>query len=182
MTDPELVRRMAAGDESAFVALYRRRQGGVFRFALQMSGSAIVAEEVTQDVFLTLIRDARKYDPTRGSVAAYLYGIARNRVLRHLEQDRPYVALDDASETIPSAEDPLADLTREERLQALRRAVLSLPPAYREVVVLCDLQELGYADVADALECPVGTVRSRLHRARALLAEKLRSNPARCAV
>ncbi len=183
MTDPELVRRMIRGDEEAFVTLYRRRQGGIYRFALQMSGSAAVAEEITQEVFLTLLRDATQYDLERGSVAAYLYGIARNHVLRHLERDRAYVAMEeDAVEALASTEDPLADLTREERLLALRRAVLSLPANYREVVVLCDLQEVDYVEAAAVLECPVGTVRSRLHRARALLAEKLRSDPARCAV
>ena len=181
MTDPELVRRMTSGDEEAFVTLYRRRQGAVYRFAMQMSGSTALAEEVTQDVFLLLIRDGARYDPSRGTVAAYLYGIARNQMLRRLEQDRAYVAMDeDVSETLPSLDDPLADLTREERLQALRQAVLSLPPSYREVVVLCDLHEVDYAEAALVLECPVGTVRSRLHRARALLAEKLRNNPARC--
>jgi RNA polymerase sigma-70 factor, ECF subfamily len=183
MTDPQLVRRMTGGDEEAFVTLYRRRQGGIYRFALQMSGSAAVAEEVTQEVFLTLLRDAAQYDVERGSVAAYLYGIARNHVLRHLERDRAYVAMEeDVADHLASAEDPLEDLTREERLLALRRAVLSLPANYREVVVLCDLQELGYTEAAVVLECPVGTIRSRLHRARALLAAKLRSDPARCAV
>jgi len=183
MTDPELVRRMAKGDEEAFVALYRRRQGGVYRFALQMSGSPALAEEATQEVFLTLVRDAGRYDPDRGTVAAYLYGVARNCVLRMTQEDRTYVALEDEAADLPApAEDPLADLTREQRLDALRRAVLSLPAAYREVVVLCDLQEIEYAEAAAALDCPVGTVRSRLHRARALLAEKLRGNPVRCVV
>lgn len=183
MTDPELVRRMTRGDEEAFVTLYRRRQGGIYRFALQMSGSAAVAEEVTQEVFLTLIRDGARYDPERGAVAAYLYGIARHHVLRHLERNRAYVAMEEeAAETLAAAEDPLADLTREERLVALRRAVLSLPANYREVVVLCDLHEMDYTEAAAALECPVGTIRSRLHRARALLAAKLRQDPARCAV
>ena len=69
--------------------------------------------------------------------------------------------------------DPAADLTRAEGIDRVRKAVLTLPVRYREVVVLCDLQELSYAETADALGCAVGTVRSRLHRARALLAAKL---------
>jgi RNA polymerase sigma-70 factor (ECF subfamily) len=174
---------MARGDEDAIVALYRRRQGGIYRFALQMSGSAAVAEEVTQDVFLALIRDGTGYDPSRGTVAGYLYGIARNQVRRHLERDGGYQALEpEAAETLASSDDPLAELTREERLETLRRAVLSLPGNYREVVVLCDLHEMDYAEAAAVLDCPVGTVRSRLHRARALLADKLRSHPMRCEV
>src|SRR4026209_622712 len=153
MTDPKLVRRMTGGDEEAFVTLYRRRQGGIYRFALQMSGSAAVAEAITQEVFLTVLRDATQYDLERGSVAAYLYGSARNLVLRHLERDRAYVAMEgDVAENLASSEDPLGDLPREERLLALRRAVLSLPASYREVVVLCDLQEVDYTEAAVVLE------------------------------
>jgi RNA polymerase sigma-70 factor (ECF subfamily) len=161
---------MAEGDESAFAALYRRRQGAVYRFALHMSGSASVAEDVTQEVFLELMRDPAGYDPDRGALASYLYGMARNLVLRagRGRGTGPVPAQE------PSAGDLLADLTRKEAIEAVRRAVLSLPPRYREVVVLCDLEEMEYAGAAEALGCAVGTVRSRLHRARALLAGKLR--------
>ena len=69
--------------------------------------------------------------------------------------------------------DLLGDLTQRETIEQIRRAVLSLPALYREVVVLCDLQDLSYQDAAAALDCPVGTVRSRLNRGRAMLAEKL---------
>ena len=192
LSDAELLKRMAAGDEPAFVALYRRRQGPVYRFALQMGGSASVAEEVTQEVFLALIREAAQYDPARGSVAAYLYGIARNQVLRRFEQDRSYVSIADEGReenaALPdgfiSPDDPLAELTRHERIESVRRAVLSLPASYREVVVLCDLHEMSYAEAAGVLGSPVGTVRSRLHRGRALLLEKLRArgSPARCCI
>src|SRR5918997_1938702 len=92
-TDADLLRLSLAGDEDAFTALYRRRQGGVYRFALQMSGSEAVAEDVTQEVFMVLMRDADKFDPTRGSLSAYLYGIARNLVLRSFQKERPLVAL-----------------------------------------------------------------------------------------
>jgi RNA polymerase sigma-70 factor (ECF subfamily) len=184
--DCELLRLIARGDEGAFLAFYRRYQGSVYRFALQMSGQVEIAEEVTQDVFMVVMGSARQYDPKRGSMAAYLYGVARNFVLRRLEQERPYLtALDDPESeyagVAASAPDPLADLTRNERVESLRRAVLALPPAYREVVVLCDLHELDYAEAATALNCAIGTIRSRLHRARALLAEKMRAEE-RCAV
>jgi RNA polymerase sigma-70 factor (ECF subfamily) len=198
-SDSDLLRLMLAGDEEAFTTLYRRRQGGVYRFALQMSGSPAVAEDVTQEVFMVLIREAERYDPTRGSVAAYLYGIARNYVLRRFEQDRLLVALPDASDEDGSAvhpamitdDDPLGDLTRSETIEAVRNSVLALPAHYREVVVLCELHEMSYVEAAAVIGCAVGTVRSRLHRARALLVEKLRAardhnttadqvNPARC--
>ena len=184
--DGDLLHRISRGDESAFLMFYRRHQGSVFRFAFQMGGSAEIAEEVTQDVFMVVIKSALRYDSSRGSVAAYLYGVARNFVLRRLEEERPYLtALDDPeSEQVGlarSEQDPLGDLTRNERIESLRKAVLALPPAYREVVVLCDLHELDYAEAASALGCAIGTIRSRLHRARALLTEKMRAEE-RCAI
>jgi RNA polymerase sigma-70 factor (ECF subfamily) len=182
-SDVDLLRQMISGDERAFTELYGRRQGGVFRFALQMSGSRGIAEDVTQEVFMVLIREAQRYDPERGSLAAYLYGIARNHVLRRLERDRLFVQLADTTEddhesgsaTLLAEGDPLGDLTRNEMIDEVRQAVLALPARYREVVVLCDLHEMSYAEAAAVVGCAVGTVRSRLHRARALLVEKLKS-------
>jgi RNA polymerase sigma-70 factor (ECF subfamily) len=181
LPDATLFRRMAAGDEQAFTALYRRRQAGIYRFALQMSGSEAIAEDVTQEVFLLLIREASTYHPGRGSLQAFLLGVARNYVLRVLEKNRAGLPLaEDAEPCAISAADALANLTREETVEGVRQAVLALPAHYREVVVLCDLEEMDYAQAAEALGCAVGTVRSRLHRARGLLLEKLRADPARC--
>jgi RNA polymerase sigma-70 factor (ECF subfamily) len=178
LSDEELLLEMRSGSEWAFLALYRRRQGGIYRFALHMSGSPPVAEDVTQEVFLALLREDCGYDPERGTLSAYLYGIARKLGLRHLERRRSDVALDtdDDEAALPAltvSDDPLGGLTRREGIDALRRAVQALPRRYREVVALCDLEELDYADAAVALGCPIGTVRSRLHRARALLLGKL---------
>ncbi|HEX5230537.1 MAG TPA: RNA polymerase sigma factor [Bryobacteraceae bacterium] len=172
-SDGDLLRLLAAGEEKAFLEFYRRYQGVVYRFALQMSGKTDVAEEVTQDVFVAVMKSAQRYDDERGSAAAFLYGIARNFVLRTLERERPYVtSLDERSDEVAD-QDLFGDLERAERLDTLRKAVLALPPAYREVVVLCDLHERDYAEAATVLGCAIGTVRSRLHRARALLAEKM---------
>jgi len=183
-TDEQLLQRMLAGSEEAFTLLYRRRQGNLYRFALQMSGSRSVAEEVTQEVFMLLMSQGHRYEPTRGSLVSYLYGIARNFVLRSLEKDRLYVSLeaegDDTdgsiAETLALPGDPLGDLTRFERIESLRLAVLALPPHYREVVVLCDFHEISYADAAAALDVALGTIRSRLHRAHLLLIERLKAN------
>jgi RNA polymerase sigma-70 factor, ECF subfamily len=184
-SDHDLLRRMQKGDEDAFLQLYRRRQAAIYRFALHMSGSRQVAEDVTQDVFLVLMREPGKFEPQRGSLAAYLYGIARNCVLQHLEQRNLHVPLaseDRANGCVPpeprvSAPDSLGDLTHQEDIERLQQAVLALPAHYREVVVLCDLDELDYAQAAASLGCAVGTVRSRLHRARSLLLKKLRTSP-----
>jgi RNA polymerase sigma-70 factor, ECF subfamily len=182
-SDDELLRLMLAGDAAAFEMLYERRQAGVYRFALRMSGSEALAEDVTQDVFIALMRDGWQYDASRGSVSAYLYGMARNRVLRRLERDRSFVSMVDEleddettmSEKFITREDPLAEFTRNEIIDSVRQAILALPAHYREVVVLCNLQEMSYDEAANVIGCAVGTVRSRLHRARAMLIEKLQA-------
>ena len=180
-SDGDLLRLLSGGDEASFLEFYRKHQGTVYRFALQMSGKTEIAEEVTQDVFMAVMASVGRYDPDRGTVLAFLYGIARNLVLKALERERPYVTmLDEPAADVPAAlvseADPLTDLAQHERLEILRKAVLALPPAYREVVVLCDLHEREYAEAASALGCAIGTVRSRLHRARALLMEKMRAS------
>lgn len=169
IADHQLLTQALRGEEEPFTLLYRRRQGGVFRFALQMSGSVAVAEDVTQETFLALLQHGARFDSTRGSVAAFLYGIARNILLRRFERERRYEPEIDCT----ADGDVLEDLTRGESIERVRQAVLSLPAVYREVVVLCDLQEASYEDAAGALDCPIGTVRSRLNRARGMLARKL---------
>ena len=178
-TDEQLLRMALDGDEEAFTALYRRRQGPVFRFALHMSGSPQVAEEVTQEVFLFLLQRGGDFDPERGALGAYLFGVARNYVRRAMEK-----GYTEAMTTSPAEEDdarlvtdfdPVRDIAKSQLTTAVWKAVLSLPEHYREVVVLCDLQEQTYADAAQALGCAIGTVRSRLHRAHDMLMKKLKN-------
>jgi RNA polymerase sigma-70 factor (ECF subfamily) len=165
-TDHELLVLMLSGDEDAFTALYRRRQGPVYRFALQMTGNVVIAEDVTQEVFMALLSKTAKFDPARGTLASFLFGIARNMVLRRIEKTAEV-------EDYASPEDILDDLTKRETIDSVRRAVLSLPAVYREAVVLCDLQDTSYEEAALVLDCPIGTVRSRLNRGRSMLAQKL---------
>lgn len=176
LPDEELLRRMREGDEDAFVTLYRRRQGGLYRFALQMSGSETIAEDVTQEVFMALMRESFGFDPTRGSLSSYLYGVARNLTLRRLDRGRVFIPIDDGNETMPELagdSDPHWDAARTETVEMVRQAVSALPEHYREAVVLCDLHEMSYQEAAEVIGCAIGTVRSRLHRARAMLVERL---------
>ncbi len=165
-----LLRRSQEGEESAFEALYERFQPPVYRYALRMSGSPEVADDVVQEVFLALIRGARGFDPAVGALSSYLYGIARNLLFRHMGA-APAGELEEDS--LVSDSDPLEGLTQAEQADRVRQALYSLPAHYREAVVLCEMEELSYSEVAEMLGVAVGTVRSRLHRAKALLLEKL---------
>ncbi|MBZ5695660.1 MAG: sigma-70 family RNA polymerase sigma factor [Acidobacteriia bacterium] len=200
LSDGLLLQRMMAGDEDAFAQVYQRTHPAIYRFALHMTGNAGVAEDVTQEVFMTLIRNPRRFDPARGTLGGFLFGIARNHLRKRWEQDRRLVPFtgdaDDLGDTVSgssgsahAASENRAygngnghlrslsgadELLLGESIGRLRQAISTLPENYREVVVLCELQEMSYEEAALLLGCPVGTVRSRLHRARAILIEKLR--------
>lgn len=162
---------MRRGDEDSLVELYRRHQAALFRFAVNMTGFPDVAQEAVQDAFLTLIRKPEAWRPERGTVQAFLYGITRNTTLRALQGHAEFGEIDFE---IATGVDVLDELDRDERIRAVREGVLTLPPVYREAVVLCDIEEMNYDDAARLMQCPIGTVRSRVNRGRALLAAKLR--------
>jgi RNA polymerase sigma-70 factor, ECF subfamily len=178
-SDDELLQMSTRGDEEAFLTLYHRHQGSIFRFALHMSGQRETAEEITQEVFLALLSESRKYLAERGDLQAYLIGVARNKVRRQIRQSRGFASLGQTEPAV--AAESLEAVSRQQEARALRAAILSLPANYREVVVLCDLENMDYAQAAQHLECAIGTVRSRLHRARMILGSKLR-NGVRCPV
>ena len=176
--DVDLLHAAASGDEAAFGELYRRHHRPVYQFALHVTGSTATAEDVMQDVFLALIGTRVTYEPSRGSFRTYLYGVARHMLHRHRRYARVFTSLDDEPALAAVSEkaegDPLDSLMQAEQLRRLHRAILTLPPRYREAVVLCHMHGLGYAQAAPVLGCTEGTVASRLNRARALLIRKLR--------
>jgi RNA polymerase sigma-70 factor (ECF subfamily) len=179
--DDVLLRRAGKGDQEAFTLLYRRHQAALYRFALRMSGNAWAAEEIVQDVFMTLMRDPKKYDPARGTVGGFLYGVTRNRVLKHLERTpQREVSLEEKNENgtgsgivLVDATTPAIQAEKRERVEQVWAAVLDLPAEFREAVVLCELEERSYEEAAQMIGCPIGTIRSRLHRGRALLMARL---------
>ncbi len=186
-SDITLVQRMAAGDRGAFSTLFRRHRGAVYRFARQMSGSTDIADDITQDVFLALMQNGSRYQPAGGKLSTYLYGIARHLVRRRLRWERWL-----RTQNVEPNEDLPADLIahhagpdrieRIQKIRAVRIAVLSLPVRYREALVLCELNGLTYEQAARVTRTRVGTIRSRLSRARALLSRKLEHwNPQRVA-
>jgi RNA polymerase sigma-70 factor (ECF subfamily) len=184
--DRDLLARFRAGDREAFTRMYRVHSPAVFRFALHMTGDRMKAAEITQDVFVWLIHHPEKFDPQRGELGVFLIGVTRKLLLRQHQNERRWIPLEAAHHALsglsgagfgPSG-------SAESQTSRLREAIAALPPRYREVVVLCDLEGRTYEAAAVALECAVGTVRSRLHRARGLLGRKLLSEKGieRCAV
>jgi len=171
--DNELLAQMRNGDRDAFAELYRRHWRSIYGFALQMTAAPELAEDVTQEAFMVLMRDTEGFDEQRGSLKAFLLGITRNHVLRRLRQERSLVAIENADEQAIAVDREKDLMIQSESIREMRRAILKLPAHYREVVVLCELQELSYAEAAAVLGCAVGTVRSRLHRARQMLTERL---------
>lgn len=174
-----LLTRASKGDETAFGELYARYQRQIYHYAARMCGVA-AGDDVVQETFLAVLRQGGRFDPAKGTVPAYLYGIARHHVIKRLGRDG--VMLSEpvelvTSDAIAAQDTPLETMARERMIGAVRQAVQSLPSAYREVVALCDLQEMDYATVAQVIQCPIGTVRSRLHRARGLLLKKLSAVP-----
>lgn len=173
LTDGDLVQRAIAGDRDAFLAIYQRHHPGIFRFARAMTGSMAIAEDVVQDVFLVFLRELQRFDPARGSLATYLFAIARNVSRHRLRKERRFVALDRPEERQSSGADLVASMVASETATRVRRLIRALPSRYREVLILCDLQGLTYEETARVLNAPVGTIRSRLHRARMRLAERV---------
>jgi RNA polymerase sigma-70 factor, ECF subfamily len=177
VSDADLLRRVRGGSPAALQPLYQRHGGAVYRFALVWSGSSAIAADVTQDVFVHLLTHAGDFDPSRGRLAAYLCGIARNFVRRQLalpvHDPLPEDDDDEACVTLAVDDAPLDRMLRDADLERVRRAIALLPPPYREALILVELHDCSYAEAAAQCGCALGTIRSRLARARALLADSL---------
>jgi RNA polymerase sigma-70 factor, ECF subfamily len=184
LDDAALVEALVGGDSGAARELYRRHCLPILRFALAMTDSRGAAEDIVHDTFVALLQHPDNYDHERGSLRAYLYGIARHRIAksvrapamppsdRRADEDALAGLTGSEPAELASATGTLEDqVQHSQELERLRAAIRVLPLAYREVIAWCDLGEVPYATVANILDCPIGTVRSRLHRARGLLAE-----------
>jgi RNA polymerase sigma-70 factor (ECF subfamily) len=181
LTDEQLHRAALKGSGEAMAALYRRHGGLVYRFTLQMSRNDSVAEEITQEVFLALLTKMDRFDAGRGALSTWLCGIARRQLWKYLERSGATDRFEDeenAGELICPSDGPADLLLRREAVNAVRAGLDQLPPVLREALILCALEEMSYEEAAQVLAVPVGTVRSRLHRAKAQLAVLLRADMA----
>jgi RNA polymerase sigma-70 factor (ECF subfamily) len=181
-SDTELLRQMRAGNACAFEALYLRHQGPLFRFAVLRSGSTATAADVVQEVFMGLLTGSFKFDPMRGLLRNFLFGVARNLVMKHDQPHQGHAAPpeagdgDDGDIQLDSADeafDPLERMLGNEQAEAVRRALACLAPHYRDVVILYEMHDLSYLEIAAICRIDIGTVRSRLSRGRAALAKRL---------
>ena len=179
-SEAELLQLSVAGDESAFLLLYERLKGPIFRYAFYMTSSKPAAEEVVQEVFMFLVKNGARFRPAEGDLAGFAFGIARNFVRRLKKRERLNEELpgDEVLERLSrihwGSEEISTQVIRNQGLERIRAAIRSLPDHYRQVIVLCDLCEFTYREAASRLQCAVGTIRSRRNRAHALLAQKLR--------
>ncbi|MBR7746918.1 RNA polymerase sigma factor [Undibacterium baiyunense] len=190
LPDIELVRRMRNGDQAAFVALYRRHQAALYRYAVLRCGSAQVAADVVQEVFVGLMSNQYHYDGLKGHLLYFLFGVARNlamkfdEVTQHRFQNLESVStlsdsesddMDESMEVMSEEANPLERLLQYQMAEDLRVAINDLLPHYRDVLILYEMQEMSYLDIANICQINVGTVRSRLSRARQALAERLQA-------
>ena len=193
-SDVQLLERLKQRDERAFLSLYDRHGQSVYRFLMLMTGSVAIAEDLTQEAFVVILNamcsgSIGQFDPAKGTLEGYLLGIARNLARAERRRAHRVLPLDNVVETPDwerllrvlfqenQAPNALDLLTARSELRALNLAILELPSHYREVVVLCSLQERSYHEAAALLQCSEGTIASRMNRAKALLAAKLRRSP-----
>jgi RNA polymerase sigma-70 factor (ECF subfamily) len=146
--------------DAEFRAVFEQNKDAVYRFAWRMCGSATVAEDIAQEVFLTLLRQPGRFDPARGALRSFLLAVARNLALKRWRDEHRWNELEDEFAA------PAPDLESRETTDAISAAVASLPPLQREVLILAQYEELSLEEIARAVDAEVGTVKSRLHRAR----------------
>jgi RNA polymerase sigma-70 factor (ECF subfamily) len=173
--DDALMQRAGRGDTDAFAVLVRRHQARVTRFACRLSGGdRVAAEDAAQEVFLRLWRNAAFYE-ARGSLPAYLLRITRNLCNDAHRRTIPTSPLQDCAD-LPDGRPGIEEEVQGRNLaEAIRKAVLALPEGQREALILHQYEGLGYREIADILDCPAGTVASRIHLARATLRRDLRA-------
>ena len=176
-TDRELLRATLAGDESAFLEIYRRHRDRVFRFAYRMTGSPEAARDVTHSCFASLLEGPSRYDAQRASLGTYLCAAARNLSLRHASRawrERPVADVAERQRT--EAASPLEILLEDERARLVREALSALAPLHREVLILAEYEDLELSRIAEIVGAEVGAVKVRLHRARKKLRAALEAH------
>ena len=167
-TDELLLERAGVGDQAAFLELYERHRLPIFRFAYRLLGSVEIAEDVTHDCFLSLIRKPQNFRPERASLRTYLFAAARNLAMKHFRNVDREGTLDELTEEprISPRQEPLRRLLDKELSDRVQDAVFNLPPLQREALVLFEYEGLSLNEIANITDSDVGAIKSRLFRAR----------------
>jgi RNA polymerase sigma-70 factor, ECF subfamily len=175
-TDELLLQKAGEGDQAAFLELYDRYRQPIFRFAYRLLGSVEIAEDVTHDCFLGLIRKPENFRPERASLKTYLYAAARNLALKHFRNAGREAGMDEVTEEPKEAarRGPLRRLLDEELAAQVREAIFSLPPLQREALILFEYEGLSLNEIAEIAGTDVGAVKARVYRARQGLKRALR--------
>lgn len=166
-SDRELLEATLAGDETAFLEIYRRHRDRIYRFAYRMTGSPEAAGDVTHSCFVGLLEGPSRYDERRASLGTYLCAAARNLSLRYASRAWRERSVADLAERQPArGPSPLEALLEDERVRMVRAALAALAPLHREVLILAEYEDLDLAVIAQVVGAQVGAVKVRLHRAR----------------
>jgi RNA polymerase sigma-70 factor (ECF subfamily) len=171
--DAALAARIARGDAAALELAYRREAGSVYRYALALCGNPAWAADAMQEAFVELVQHAQGFDAARGSLGAYLAGIVRYRLLAQWREPMQGDGEEAEGADAPGGDSPESALVQRQSTEAVWAAVRELPWAFREALVLVDLQERPYAEAAQIAGVELNTLRTRLHRARQRLARRL---------
>ncbi|MEK6620441.1 MAG: sigma-70 family RNA polymerase sigma factor [Chloroflexota bacterium] len=179
MTDQEIVERCLSGDRDAYALLVERYGGRVYNVALRITNDADAAADCAQEAFIRAYRSLHRYDPAL-PFAPWILRIVTNASLNHVQRwhahESPVEELPDRA--APDDLGPEPSTVRREEVGEVLAAMAELPPAYRAALALRHLQQLSYQEIADALDIPLGTVKTHLHRARAALLKRLAKNRA----
>ena len=173
--DELLLEQAGAGDSAAFLEIYERHRDAVFRFAYRLSGSVELAEDITHDSFLGLLKKPENFIPGRASLRTYLFAAVRNLWLKQLRKFGRESALDDLAEDqfIAVSREPLRRLMDNELSLKVKEAVSSLPPLQRETLILFEYEGLALGEIASLVGTDIGAVKARLYRARQRLRNTL---------
>ena len=177
--EQNLIEKACNGDKEAFSEIYFLLKDSLFGFAFRMTNKTSIAEEITQEVFMFFIENSSKYDFEKGNLFSFLCGVARNKILNHLKKSGTRLEANNFEiehfENLANSnvDSPMGQLLDKEFSEKIEECVAKLSPFQREVLLLRELEDLSYEEIAEITETNVGVVKGRLYRARRTLVSEL---------
>jgi RNA polymerase sigma-70 factor (ECF subfamily) len=178
LTDAELVRRCLEGDRGAWETIVHRYHQRLYNLAYRFTGRFDESEDLTQEILLKVFRSLNSYKPQSGALITWMVRVGRNHLIDHFRKfkmERAQTVEYEAMNEIPGRySSPVEALERRELSERIHGALLKVPQDLREAVILRDLEEFTYEEIADVLKLPLGTVKSRINRGRIELTKLLK--------